>query len=168
MSSRDQDMPKNQKNQNNNRKYSPADICLWFGIPRTTLFRWEELGEIPIATRGPKGERIYEQKHIMKIANMVRARLGEEIDLAAKYHPASPAITLELLERLDLVKFFSSNEDDKERGLEALMGLARQKRFNPETEGALFDEARRRPSEDKVRQKILEVILFHDQQRSEI
>lgn len=156
------------KNQNSNRKYSPAEICLWFGIPRTTLFRWEDLGDIPRAARGSKGERMYEQKHIIKIGDMVRARLREEIELAAKYHPSSPAITLELLERLDLVKFFSSNDDDKERGLEALMGLARQKRFNPETEDALFDEARRRSSEDKVRQKILKVILFHDEQRAEM
>lgn len=158
---------KDMKNkQHNNRKYSPAEICLWFGIPRTTLFRWEDLGDIPNATRGSKGERIYEQRHVKEIANIVRARISEEIDLAAKYHPTSAPITFDLLERLDLVKFFSSNDDDKERGLEALMGLARQKRFNPDTEGALFDEARRRPSEDIVRQKILELILFHDQQRS--
>jgi DNA-binding transcriptional MerR regulator len=154
------------KDQNATRKYSPAEICQWFGLPRTTLFRWEELGEIPKTSRGSKGERVYGQKHFKKIASMVRARLRQEIDLAAEYHPSSPAITFELQERLDLVKFFSSNDDDQERGLEALMGLARQKRFNPETEGALFEEARRRPSEDKVRQKILQVILFHDQQRS--
>lgn len=154
------------KNQNANRKYSPAEICQWFGLPRTTLFRWEELGEIPKTIRGPKGERIYEQKHIKKIASIVRARLRQEIDLAAEYHPSSPAITFELQERLDLVKFFSSNDDDQERGLEALMGLSTQKRFSPETEGALFEEAQRRHPEDKIRQKILQVILFHDQQRS--
>lgn len=154
------------KNQAQNRKYSPAEICRWFGIPRTTLFRWEQSGEIPHTSRGSKGERVYGQKHIKKIAILVRTRLGEEIDLAAKYYPSSPAITLDLMERLDLIKFFSFKEDDRERGLEALMGLSRQKRFAPETEGALFEEARRRPSEDKVRQKILEVILFHDQQRS--
>ena len=147
-------------------KYSPAEICKWFGIPRTTLFRWENAGEIPNTDRGSKGERVYAQKHIKKIAELARARLSEEIDLAARYHPASQAITLDFLERLGLIKFFSSRNDDRDRGLEALEGLARQKRFSPETESALFEEAQRRPPEDKIRQRILQLILFHDQQRS--
>jgi hypothetical protein len=147
-------------------KYSPAEICKWFGIPRTTLFRWENAGEIPNTDRGSKNERVYGQKHLEKIATLARARLREEIDLATRYHPSSQAITLDLLERLDLIKFFSSRNDDREGGLEALEGLARQKQFSSETEAALFEEARRRPPEDKIRQRILQLILFHDQQRS--
>jgi hypothetical protein len=147
-----------------NRKYSPANICLWFGIPRTTLFRWEELGLIPKADRDTKGQRSYRRLHIKKISDMVRARLREEVDLATKYNPESPAITQDILERLDMIKFFSSSGSDQERGLEALLGLARQKRFRQETIRALIEEAYQRPPEDSVRQKIWELILFHDQQ----
>src|SRR5207248_930785 len=60
-------------------RFSPADICQWFEIPRTTLFRWEDTGLIPRTHRGLRGERVYDRRHLHAIAAIVRQKTREEI-----------------------------------------------------------------------------------------
>jgi hypothetical protein len=49
------------------RIYTPAEICRMFGVSRTTLFRWERNGEIPVVWRDSRSERFYTTAHLRQI-----------------------------------------------------------------------------------------------------
>jgi DNA-binding transcriptional MerR regulator len=143
------------------KKYSPADICAWFEIPRTTLFRWEETGDISEADRGQKGERVYSRRHLKQIATKVKTRISEEVDYCVQYTPSALCPAPETLERLYKANFFISTE--KEQQLEELTGLAQRKQFSPQTIRALIEEAYQRPVGDSVRSSIWRLLLIHDE-----
>jgi DNA-binding transcriptional MerR regulator len=141
--------------------YSPADICQWFGIPRTTLFRWEALGQIPEAERNLKGERVYTRHHLREIAHTVQSKVKQQLRIQLK-----SLDTLEeskaLFEQLYVAKFFEAGETEKPLVLDDLKGLAAQKKLSPALLQAINAEAMVRPVGDKVRSGIWEVLLAQD------
>jgi len=59
-----------------NLTYAPHEICDYFQIPRTTLFRWEKDGKIPTVLRDKEGNRIYSRRQFELIAKKVATRLS--------------------------------------------------------------------------------------------
>src|SRR6185369_6304367 len=107
---------------NTDEQFTPAEICSWFNIPRTTLFRWEQLGEIPKTDRGSKEERIYRRDHLRVISRILRKKIEEEIRSSLKHNPNADYFPLELQERLYRTEFFGGT--DPQDGLLQLQGLA--------------------------------------------
>ena len=54
--------------------YSPAEVCEKLGISKSTLFRWEDNGYIPLPDRNLRGERLYTQSDLEAIARVVQSR----------------------------------------------------------------------------------------------
>jgi DNA-binding transcriptional MerR regulator len=52
--------------------YIPSQICEKFGIVKSTLFRWEREGLIPIPDRDLRGGRQYSQLHISAIGQYIQ------------------------------------------------------------------------------------------------
>jgi predicted site-specific integrase-resolvase len=62
-------------------EYTAANICYWFGLDRSTLFRWEKDGDIPKATRkeaSGKSVRTYDKAQVRKISAFLRKELKAE------------------------------------------------------------------------------------------
>ena len=57
-----------------NDLHSPAQVCKRFGISKSTLFRWEADGLIPVPDRDLRGERRYTQAHCEAIARIIQKR----------------------------------------------------------------------------------------------
>lgn len=146
---------------NDIEEYTPVDICRRFGIPRTTLFRWEQTGEIPKAERVKKDRRIYRRHHVKRIAELLREKLHEEIRSALKHNPNGAYPTLEMQERLYMFEFFG--EKNPKHGLQQLRGLAVRKALSPKTVEVLAGDALSRSPQDTVRAKIWEVLATNDQ-----
>jgi len=81
--------------------YSPSEVCETFDIAKSTLYRWEQDGKIPPASRKLSGEREYSEDHIKKIAEIKRDMLTreyqrasqtEDIDRMKQIHEASSQI----------------------------------------------------------------------------
>ena len=142
-------------------QYTPVDICRWFSIPRTTLFRWEQTGEIPKADRIKKDRRIYRRQHVKRIAELMREKLQEEMRFALRHNPSGAYPTLEMQERLYRYEFFG--EKNSKHGLQQLQGLAARKALSPETVEALASDALNRPPQDEVRARIWKVLATNDQ-----
>ena len=53
---------------------SPAQVCKKFGISKSTLFRWEAKGHIPVPDRNIRGERCYTPMHCRAIARFIQLR----------------------------------------------------------------------------------------------
>lgn len=141
--------------------YSPNEICQWFGIPRTTLFRWEEQKLIPAADRNLKGERVFKQSHLKKIADMVAERIREQTKLR-RGRATTIALLHTLSEQLHVAKFFSAVESEKELELEWLKNAVKVNNLQTSSINALFEEARQRPVGDNIRTGILELILENE------
>jgi DNA-binding transcriptional MerR regulator len=141
--------------------YSPADICQWLGIPRTTLFRWESQGQIPRALRNLKGERVYERHHLQQIAETVQGKVKQQLRIQIK-----SLDTLEeskaLFEQHYVAKFLAAKEPEKPLALDDLKALATQRRLSPTLLQAINEEAMVRPVGDKVRSAIWELLLAQD------
>jgi DNA-binding transcriptional MerR regulator len=149
------------RSQQQDRTYSPAEICEWFDIPRTTLFRWEDSGEVPRAERGPRGQRIYRQRHLRRIADVVRTKAHDEISLSERHDLEGPS---ELLERVYKAELFGS--DDPKHGLEQLKGLATGRDLSPKTVRILVNEALGRPRGDDLRRQVWDLLLAYDRSGS--
>jgi len=144
-----------------NEQFTPADICGWFNIPRTTLFRWEQLGEIPKADRTSKGERVYRREHLRRIVELMRKKVSEEIRSALKHNPQGSYPTLDMQERLYRLEFFG--EKNPKDGLQQLQGLARNNALSPQTVEALANRALSCPPKDQLRAKIWSVLALNDE-----
>src|SRR5688500_2154541 len=101
-----------------NVEYSPSELCEWFGIPRTTLFRWEALGEIPPTERDERGRtgRRYRRAHVDRVAELVRAKIRDEMNLAVRQDRGPLP---DLLERLHRCEYFARSPEE---GLRQLQG----------------------------------------------
>lgn len=143
-----------------NEQFTPAELCGWFNIPRTTLFRWEQLDEIPKAERGPKGERIYRREHVRRVVDLMRKKVEDEVRSAIKHNPMGSYPTLDMQERLYRLEFFG--EKNPNDGLQQLQGLAKSKALSPQTVEALASRALSRPPQDKLRAKIWTVLALND------
>lgn len=141
-------------------RFAPAEICYWFGLPRTTLFRWEAVGDIPNAERGPKGERIYRREHLCRIAEILRIRIVEEVKENLRNSPNGEVLPLEMQERLYRAEFFA--DKDPQDGLRQLQGLALNRALSQETVAALANNALSRPPQDRLRAKIWSVLALND------
>lgn len=142
------------------RIYTPAEICAWFEITRTTLFRWEDSGEVPKAERGPQGERLYTKEHLQQIAKVVLRKMREDLELAVRQNPDSEVLTKGFLERLYKVEYFGMNPERKENKpapasvLHTLEGSGKKFGLSDSTVDSLIDEARKRPRGDPKAIKI--------------
>lgn len=141
-------------------QFTPAEVCGRFDIPRTTLFRWEQLGEIPKPERGAKEERIYRREHLHAIAGILRKKIEDEIRSSLKHHPDAAFFPLELQERLYRTEFFG--DKDPQDGLRQLQGLAVNQALSPDTVAALASNALSRPPRDRLRAKIWSVLALND------
>lgn len=157
------------------REYTPADICRFFGLSRTTLFRWEDQGEITAAKRDKKGQRIYKREHLLAIAERVRNKLKEEIRNVYKYHPDDQYATLEMLEQLYRVELLQEQEPlEAIRNLRALVKRRRKNHLSSEapdepvellhseTIDLLIEIARSRPRGDKVRKAVWDLLRQYE------
>lgn len=141
-------------------QFTPAEICSWFDVPRTTLFRWEQQGEIPKAERGPKEERIYRREHLRRIADIIRKKIEEEIRAGIRHEPDGEFPPLKVQERLYRTEFFG--ERNPQDGLRQLQGLAVNQALSPDTVVALANSALGRPPHDRLRAKIWSVLALND------
>jgi DNA-binding transcriptional MerR regulator len=142
--------------------YSPAEICKWFDLPRTTLFRWEREGDIQPAER-IGGERAYRRHHIAQILHLVRTRLRTQSLLAARSESPGPVLTLQDWERLYLAEYFTY--EDHSHGLQQLYGVATRKPLEEGTVRLLVEDALRRPPGDRLRVAIWQLVLHSDRDR---
>jgi hypothetical protein len=53
---------------------TPAQVCRRFSISKSTLFRWEAEGHIPVPDRNLRGDRCYTPANCEAIARFVQAR----------------------------------------------------------------------------------------------
>lgn len=128
-----------------------------FDLARTTLFRWEELDEIPKAIRDDKDRRIYRWEHLQSIARLVRKKIGEDINTPSRYSPDQEYPPPQLAEQLYRLEFVM--ERDQCRALRMLSALSEKHRFSKVTLDLLLESVRKRPCGDPVRQKILELLM---------
>ena len=147
---------------NKETSFSPAEICEWFSIPRTTLFRWEKDGIIPPTERhGSRGDRIYRQDHVRRIFNVVRGHMRRELAAAQKADPYDSFPSMEMQERLYLAEFFGS--ESQKDGLRQLRGLANRRDLKPETIRKVVAVALGRERGDALRVEIWQFLLEYDQ-----
>lgn len=139
------------------KTYTPGEVCDMFDLARTTLFRWEELDEIPRAIRDDKDRRTYRWEHLQSIARLVRRKIGEDINTPSRYSADQEYPPPQLAEQLYRLEFIM--EKDPCRALRMLSALSEKHRFSKVTLDLLLDKVRERPSGDPVRQKILELLM---------
>jgi len=146
---------------------SPGDLCERFEIPRTTLFRWEERGDIPKTRRGARDSRIYRREHVEAVARLVRDKTGEEYKAANEGgERPQPEALAQLWERLYLADYFGG--PDPRHALDQLRGLARATRLSSRAVRVLVQDAQRRPIGDEARVKIWEILLALDVNTNEL
>lgn len=143
-------------------KYSPAEICKWFDLHRTTLFRWETEGWISEPERDDKGQRVYRQRHLSEIANVIRRRCAEEEEQAFEHNPDGEFPRPRLQERLYRAEFFG--EVDRRHGLQMLKSLAGQ--LSENTIHALIENALQQPKGDPIRYGTWELLMAHERTKS--
>jgi DNA-binding transcriptional MerR regulator len=66
------------------RTYSPADVEQLLGIPKTTLFRWEDKGLIVVADKDEMGRRHYSRDRLDSILLYLEERVLEDAAPDAK------------------------------------------------------------------------------------
>lgn len=59
---------------NTNKKLYAQDICNTFDISKATLFRWESEGQITNVMRDWRNWRIYSEKNIEEIKNVIKSK----------------------------------------------------------------------------------------------
>ncbi len=139
-------------------EYSPADICKLFAIARSTLFRWEAVGQIPKTERNEKGERVYNPEHLEKILMLVKKRTRNNLMLAR-----SGTVTAELAakfcEQKHTTRFVFAPIAEKEAHLLWLKHYAEHKLLSEESVKLLSQEAINRPIGDDFRKEILSLLV---------
>jgi hypothetical protein len=147
---------------NTSRKYSATEVCKRFDIPRTTLFRWEDVDKkVPLTRRGANGERIYEPEHLLAVADQVRERVNHEFDVAVRSNDYGEVSPEPYCERLYVAQFFGG--PDKETGLAHLRGLALQGKLSSKLVHLLIEDALSRPKGDCIRNKVWKLMLENDE-----
>jgi hypothetical protein len=140
------------------RTYSPAEICQRFDLPRTTLFRWEKLDEIPPAVRtGKKGERVYKEEHFRRIAALARKKIATEIGAPSRYSADNAYPPLDLAEKLYLLEIVS--DSCPLHAVDSLAALGKKHQLSEKTLDSLLDTVRARKIDDPVTRKILELLV---------
>ncbi len=59
------------------KKYKTNEICDIFDISRATLFRWEEEGLISNVGRDWRNWRVYSEKNIKEIQDIIKKKSGK-------------------------------------------------------------------------------------------
>lgn len=110
---------------NSGPTYSSAEICAIFDITKSTLFRWEERGEMPEIDglrfpltppiRTTHEERMYTQEQVVQIARYQMERLSRQIDRLAESQPEQAE---QVYRRLSWLKYYQGDAT----GLREIMG----------------------------------------------
>lgn len=91
-----------------NKVYSSSEICDLFGISKSTLFRWEDQGDIPPVKRDINDYRQYTDQHVDAIS-----KLQEKKKMVPQYKRAYEAERKEQLalihEQLSMRKFLQGD-----------------------------------------------------------
>lgn len=146
--------------------YSPADVCRYFDIPRSTLFRWEDKEEIPKAERGRRGERIYRQEQLIRIFEVFKERIKEEIDIVVRHESPDVCPPAGIMERYYLGEFFAG--ESPQHTLKMLMCLGEEGyELSNRTLRILAEEALNRPRRDSIRECIWELLLHYDRTQTQ-
>jgi hypothetical protein len=87
--------------------YSTAEICEFFGISKSTLFRWERENMLPAIPRDISGQRIYTQEHILAISERQKKQLGKRFARAVEVGDESSLIRIQ--EAVALRKFLEGD-----------------------------------------------------------
>lgn len=140
------------------KTYTPAEVCEMFGIPRTTLFRWEELSSFPPPVRDEeKKSRVYREEDLKNIASLVRKKIREDINANSQYSAEREYPPRDLEEKLYRLEFIA--DKDKRTSLQMLSVLSERQILSSETMTMLQEELRKRPAGDPIRKRILELLL---------
>ena len=142
--------------------YRTSEVCKWFDIPRTTLFRWEEDARIPQTERTGKNQRIYRQEHLERISEIVLEIMRVEQENCANQD--NLCSTLETMERRYRLEYFSRR--DEQHSLRQLEGLALKGELSQKTIQYLIEDALSRDDGDPVRVKIWEILKTYDEHHS--
>ena len=143
-------------------EFSPNAVSTWFGVPRTTLFRWEAQKLIPQAQRNEKGERVYKRHHLKKIADAVKQRIRNQTRQSSGGKPTRQFL-YRTSEQLRVANFFSGSDSEKLRDLAWLKRAVMSQGLSAASIEALWEEANQRPiGQDKVRLSILELIIENE------
>jgi DNA-binding transcriptional MerR regulator len=161
------------KTRKNEQTYSPAEICRFFGLSRTTLFRWEDTGEIRAAERNGKNQRVYRTDHLRSIVEHLRKKIREAYDNYTveadrndlQDETSSEELGLEAQERLFRLEVMSDalGKENRFDGLKQLRGLLTRRPFSAETVEFLTEHARNKPVGDLERQEIWKLLAENDE-----
>ncbi len=90
-----------------NHIYSTAEICEMFNISKSTLFRWEKVGQLPVVPRDISGQRKYTIEHISAISERQKQQLGKQFAHAIK--TGDETNLLQISEALSMRKFLEGD-----------------------------------------------------------
>lgn len=90
-----------------NHIYSTAVICEMFNISKSTLFRWEKEGQIPVVPRDITGQRMYSLEHIRAISERQKQQLGKLFAHAIR--TGNETNLLQISEALSMRKFLEGD-----------------------------------------------------------
>jgi DNA-binding transcriptional MerR regulator len=87
--------------------YSTSEICAMFNISKSTLFRWEKEGLLPVVSRDISGKRQYSHEHISAISERQKRRLGKQF--AHAIEAGSEGNIIKISEALAIRKFLEGD-----------------------------------------------------------
>jgi hypothetical protein len=143
-----------------------SDICLWFGLDRSTLFRWEKDGDIPKATRkeaSGKSVRTYDKAQVKEIVTFLRKELKDEFDRAAENENLEQMSSID--KRIQQHKLFAYALDKGRSsllklGIEGFAGI--YKPLKEDDEALLLELAKLIPRGTKERKFVWEVLAENE------
>ena len=144
--------------------YSPAQVKEWFGISRTTLFRWEDEQRIPKTKRGSNKERIYDQNHLRRIYQLVCEKLKQELDLSFRDNPDDEQAWQQMMERIYKAKLFAGDQNVALNAISELKAVAAKQGLSEDTAKLLVDYLYSGLCINKTaRRRILEALLENEE-----
>lgn len=78
-----------------------------FNISKSTLFRWEREGQLPLVPRDISGQRQYNQEHISAISDRQKQQLGKQFAHAIK--AGNETNLLRISEAISMRKFLEGD-----------------------------------------------------------
>jgi DNA-binding transcriptional MerR regulator len=143
--------------------FSPAQVKDWFGISRTTLFRWEQENRIPKTKRGNNKERAYDQTHLRRIYELVCEKLNQELELSVRDNPDDEQTWRRMMERIYKAKLFAGDPNVALNAIRELKAVATEQGLSQDTAKLLVDYLYSGLCTNKTaRRMILEVLLENE------
>lgn len=153
-------------------EYTPADICRCFGVPRTTLLRWEADGTIPRVPRDRDGNRVYSQKHFERVGQKLARRLEtlaerirSQIQAQESLAPEQQQLLEDLLAEYSFVSYLINHEQHR---LQELETRACAGRLSEELEGRILARVSQLSIHDEEYRALIGVLYEAVHARSQV